>query len=122
MATNCYVRVLDNNTKRVYDVGPFINSGNEAFSGADSAINWIYKQIGLVKIQYPESTLIKHKWDYVKDDFYGPTADVKVEISNFIFEIFKLLPADTQNVINEQITDNLPTWYKDEKESHIDEN
>lgn len=114
MTTHCFVRVLDKNSDSIYDVGPFSHSGNEAFCKSESAINWIYKQIGIIKTQYPDSSLIKHNWSYIKDDFFGPKADVKVEIQNIVFETYNLLSPDTHNVINEQTTDEYPAWVKTE--------
>ena len=116
MPTHCYVRVYNGNTEKTYDVGPFEYSGNEAAFHTASAINWIYKQIGIIKTIYPDSPLIKHKWSYIKDDFLGPKADVIVEINNIIFETFNLLSSDMHNVIDEQTTYEYPDWAKNEND------
>jgi len=86
MAQKCYVKVYDGNTQNTYDVGPFDYSGNQVYIPTNnSAINWIYKQIGIVKTQHPEAPLIKHKWSYITDDFLDSEAHVKVEINNILF-------------------------------------
>lgn len=114
MTTPCYVKVLNKNNDESYDVGPFDFSGNELASNAASAINWIYKQIGIIKTRNPESPLIKHTWSYVRDEFLGPKANIKIEIDNIIFEIFSLVAPDRHNVIDEQTTQELPHWVKNE--------
>ncbi|MDN0106256.1 hypothetical protein QVN76_05050 [Yersinia rochesterensis] len=106
MTQNCYVKVTNNSKNEFYDVGPFINSGSQLFSESECAINWIYKQIGLIKVEYPEANLVKHRWCYLKDDFTGPFADIKVEISDFTFEIFTLVDYKYHNVISELVDEN----------------
>ncbi|GEM_PF-3488494 len=117
MTSYCYVRVHNGNTNESYDVGPFDYSGNESAFHTPSAINWIYKQIGIIKTKNPESPLIKHKWTYVKDDFFGPKADVKVEVNNITFETYTLVPPDRHNVVAEHTTYDYPDWVKHEDES-----
>lgn len=116
MKNHCYIRVYDGNVNKIYDVGPFDYSGNEPFFQTESAINWIYKQIGLIKTKYPDSPLIKHKWCYVKDDFSGSKVDIRVEINNIMFETFNLLSPETHNVIDEQTTYEYPDWVKTEND------
>lgn len=117
MAQKCYVKVYDGNTQKTYDVGPFDYSGNQVYTPANnSAINWIYKQIGIVKTQHPEAHLIKHKWSYITDAFLDSEAEVKVEINNILFEIFILTSPDTKNVINEKMHHEHPEWV--ENQSH----
>lgn len=106
MTNNCYVKVNNKTKDESYDVGPFIESGNEKFSDSESAINWIYKQIGLIKVINPDAILIKHKWNYLKDDFMGPSADIKVEIAEFTFEIFSLKDPRNHDVISEEFEEN----------------
>lgn len=117
MATPCYVRVCNGNTNESYDVGPFDYSGNDSAFHTPSAMNWIYKQIGIIQTKNPESPLIKHKWSYVKDDFFGPKADVKVEVNNITFEIFTLVQPDIHNVVEEHTTNDYPNWVINENES-----
>lgn len=113
MPTHCYVKVFDGNNGKGYDIGPFANSGNDLFSSNDSAINWIYKQIGLIKVNHPDTPLIKHKWLYMKDEFLDVSADVKVEIQNITFEIFNLI-SPSHNVIDELTSCEYPDWVKSE--------
>jgi len=88
-----------------YDVGPFDVSGGPRFS--DGAIDWIYKQIGLLKSKYPNAELIKHKWDYRNSGsgFLGEEAvvDINVEIAGFTFEIVPLKSPSSSRVIDELI-------------------
>jgi hypothetical protein len=89
-----------------YDVGPFEASGG-AFRMADSAIDWVYKQIGLLKSKYPDAILIKHRWNY-KAEGRGPfgdeaIVDIRVEIAGFTFEIVPLRTPKYTNVIEELI-------------------
>lgn len=106
MSKKCYVKVINNINNESYDVGPFIYSGNDSFSESESAIDWIYKQIGLIKVNNPDATLVKHRWNYKNDDFMGISADVKIEIDGFIFEIFELVDQRIQYVINESVEEN----------------
>jgi len=105
MPQNCYVKVTNTLKNEFYDVGPFINSGNDQFYDSHSAINWIYKQVGLIKVNTPDANLTKHRWDYSRDEL-GNSADIKIEISDFIFEIFNLISQDSHNVINELLVEN----------------
>lgn len=88
-----------------YNVGPFDVSGGLRFS--DGAIDWIYKQIGLLKSKFPDASLIKHHWDYKEKEagVFGDEAvvDVKVEIAGFTFEIIPLKHPKYTNVIEELI-------------------
>ncbi|MDT7849435.1 hypothetical protein Q9292_07420 [Methylophilus sp. VKM B-3414] len=90
-----------------YDVGPFEVSGALRFSDSDAAIDWIYKQIGLIKIQHPDASLIKHRWKYSQKSggIFGEDAvvDIKVEIAEFFFEIHPLKTPKYANVIDELI-------------------
>ena len=99
-----YVRVSENNESS-YDVGPFEVSGGLRFS--EGAIDWIYKQIGILKSKFPESVLIKHRWNYKEKGagVFGDEAvvDIKVEIAGFSFEIVPLKHPSYANVIEEQI-------------------
>lgn len=99
-----YVHVSGNN-ETSYDVGPFENSGGIRFS--EGAIDWIYKQIGILKSKFPESVLIKHRWNYKAKGagVFGEEAvvDIKVEIAGFSFEIVPLKNPSYANVIEEQI-------------------
>lgn len=104
MSKNCYVRVTNSINQEVYDVGPFSYSGNEPFTESESAITWIYKQIGLIKIQAPEATLIKHRWNYTNEPFDGAKADILVEIGGFNFEIINLVDYKYHNVLSELVT------------------
>lgn len=118
MTSKCYVKVCDENTHKTYDVGPFDYSGNEFFlQTSNSAINWIYKQIGIIKTQHPEAHLIKHKWTYIIDELCGAEAEVKVEIQNILFEIFILISPDTHNVTNENISHKYPDWVESQNYS-----
>ncbi|UNX69476.1 hypothetical protein [Klebsiella aerogenes] len=121
MAINSYVRVYNGNPDESYDVGPFGYGGNESAFHTPSAMNWIYKQIGIIKTKHPDSPLIKHRWSYIQDDFLGPKIDIKVEIHNIIFETFNLVSPEIHNVIDEQTTYEYPDWVKNEH-SHTDEN
>ncbi|HBL7013942.1 hypothetical protein [Serratia marcescens] len=104
MSQHCYVRVNNNIKNETYDVGPFNYSGNESCFESDSAISWIYKQIGLIKIQNPEAVLIKHRWNYTNDSFWGVKADVLIEIDCFSFEIINLAYYKHHDVLSELIT------------------
>lgn len=99
-----YVHVSENG-RDSYDVGPFEVSGGRRFS--DGAIDWIYKQIGILKSKFPESILKKHRWNYKEEssDIFGDEAvvDISVEIAGFSFEIVPLKNPHYANVIEEQI-------------------
>jgi len=111
MKMSCYVKVHNAKEQKIYDVGPFDYSGNQAFlETSNSAINWIYKQIGIIKTHHPEAPLIKHKWSYTLDEFLGAEAEVKVEIHDISFEIFILTSPDTHNVANENMNHAYPSW------------
>jgi hypothetical protein len=88
-----------------YDVGPFEVSGGLRFG--DGAIDWIYKQIGLIKTQHPDASLIKHRWNYSEKSggLFGESAivDIKVEIAGFFFEIHPLKTPKYAQVIDELI-------------------
>lgn len=88
-----------------YDVGPFDISGGCRFS--DGAIDWIYKQIGILKSKFPESVLVKHRWNYKAKGagVFGNEAvvDIKVELAGFTFEIVPLKTPTHTNVIEEQV-------------------
>jgi|GEM_PF-3927979 len=75
-----------------YDVGPFDVAGG--LRSSDGAIDWVYKQIGLLKSHFPEAILIKHRWNYKETGFTlladKTTVDIKVEIGGFTFEILPL--------------------------------
>lgn len=104
MTDNCYVRVTNNTKQEYYDIGPFSHSGNEPFSELESAINWVYRQIGLIKVQTPDAKLIKHRWNYDAETFFGSKADIYVEIGDFAFEIINLIDSKYYNVIEELFT------------------
>ena len=99
-----YVHVTSSNCES-YDVGPFEVSGGLAFD--NGAIDWIYKQIGLIKIQHPEAVLIKHQWNYKEksNDIFGEEAvvEVNIEIAGFSFVIHQLKTAKYTQVIDELI-------------------
>ena len=99
-----YVHVSENN-ETSYDVGPFEVSGGLRFS--EGAIDWIYKQIGILKSKFPDSVLIKHRWNYKEKGagVFGDEAvvDIKVEIAGFSLEIVPLKHPGYANVIEEQI-------------------
>ena len=99
-----YVHVSEN-IETSYDVGPFEVSGGRRFS--QGAIDWIYKQIGILKSKFPESVLIKHRWNYKEmgAGVFGDEAvvEIKVEIAWFSFEIVPLKHPGYANVIEEQI-------------------
>lgn len=88
-----------------YDVGPFEVSGGLRFS--DGAIDWIYKQVGLLKSKFPDASLIKHRWNYIEkgNGIFGDEAivDIKVEIAGFTFEIVPLKHPRYANVVSELI-------------------
>ena len=108
MSEKCFVKVSNNSNHTFYEVGPFEYSGNQIFNESNSAINWIYKQIGIIKTQSNDAELIKHKWNYNKNDFES-TAEIKVEIGNFIFETVILIDPQYHNVINETFATNANT-------------
>lgn len=122
MSQHCYVRVKDNIKNENYDVGPFSHSGNESFSESESAITWIYKQIGLIKIQTPDATLIKHRWNYTNEPFLGPKADVLIEIGDFNFEIINLVNYKYYNVLSELISQTDTYTAQDKNENALSEN
>lgn len=100
-----YVHVTSN-TGESYDVGPFEVSGGLRFS--DGAIDWVYKQIGLIKTHNPDASLIKHRWNYSEktDGIFGgenTIVDIKVEIAGFFFETHPLKSQKYMQVIDELI-------------------
>lgn len=109
---SCYVKIINSKDNSSYDVGPFQNSGSLIFSENKTAIDWIYKQLGLIKTMQPDAMLIKHRWIYKQDDATRASADIKVELGDFIFEIFNLESVDYKNVVCELIEDQntMPSW------------
>ncbi len=71
-----YVHVSKNNEVS-FDVGPFEVSGGVRF--CEGAIDWIYKQIGILKSQFPDAVLIRHRWDY-KEQGAGVFGDAAVVV------------------------------------------
>lgn len=87
-----------------YYVGPFEDAG-DSFSYGSAAIDWLYRQIGLLKTAYPDAKLVKHKWRYQEKahGFDRPVVEVSVEIADFFFEIRELRAPSFTNVIQEVI-------------------
>ncbi len=103
--TYFYVRVaMSDGQSR--DIGPF-----EALStflvSRNSAVDWIYLQIGMLKAQFPEATLIKHRWNYREKsrDIFSDAAvvDIKVEMAGFVFETIQLHAPGYSHVVSELI-------------------
>ena len=88
-----------------YSVGPFEINDGFAESSKSEAVNWIYKQIGIIKTIYPDSQLIKHRWDYGVDQsafVLERKVDIKVEILGYFFEVVSLKLPNSTNVIQEE--------------------
>lgn len=101
--TQYYVKV-NNPAGDEYYVGPFEEAG-DSFSFGRAAIDWLYRQIGLLKTANPDAKLVKNKWHYQEraSGFERPVVEVSVEIANFNFEIKELRPPAFTNVIQEVI-------------------
>lgn len=99
-----YVHVSESN-EFSYDVGPFEVSGGQRF--CEGAIDWVYKQIGILKSKFPESVLVKHRWNYKEQGagVFGDEAvvDIKVELAGYSFEIVALKHPGCFNVVEEEI-------------------
>lgn len=101
-----YVRVLS--PEGAYDVGPFEFSGGNRWS--DGAVDWLYKQIGLLKTKFIDASLVKHRWNYQEGDFLQvATVDIKVEIAGYTFEILPLKNPKYADVVQEDIEPRVPT-------------
>ena len=101
--THYYVQVSEPSGSK-YDVGPFAEAG-DSFSYGKAAIDWIYRQIGLLKTAHPDAELVKHKWHYRERDngFSDPAVEIEIELAGFKLEIKALKPPSFQNVIEERI-------------------
>jgi len=101
--THYYVHVIEPSGDD-YDVGPFEESGH-GFTYGKAAIDYLYRQIGLLKTAYPEDKLIKHMWHYkeAKDAFANPLVEIDVEIAKYRLSIKSLNPPAYKNVIDEII-------------------
>ncbi|OOC49849.1 hypothetical protein B0684_04030 [Thioalkalivibrio versutus] len=96
--THYYVQVQDPVGEEYY-VGPFAESGG-GFSVGRSAIDWVYKQVGVIMVADPNAELVKHRW-HVKENenfFDGPTVDVVVEIAGYCMEVKSLRPPAFTNI------------------------
>lgn len=98
--TYYFVNVQEPDGKQ-YDVGPF-PEGIDPFKHGSAAIDWIYRQVGILKVNEPNESLIKHEWYYKERDsgFSNPEVRVKVEISGYLFEIHELQSPSFKNVID----------------------
>ena len=101
--TNYYVHVTEASGGS-YDVGPFEESG-DGFTHGKAAIDWLYRQIGLIKTSFPKEELVKHKWHYkeAKDMFASPIVEIEVEIAGYKLSIKSLNHPAYKNVIDEVI-------------------
>lgn len=114
MERHFYVRVShsDENGTVSYDVGPFSTGSHPTIS--KSAISWIYQQIGLIKLKFPQAELVKHGWDYTEikgkelfSDVYSRITDldinIKIEIAGYEFTMFVLYGPEGVTVVEQQL-------------------
>ncbi len=94
-----------------FEVGPFDLAGG--LRGSGSAMDWLYRQLGLLMTHFPDARLIKHRWEYRESGFClladQTFVDVKLELAGFVFELLPiegdtpLRPPHTTDVIDELI-------------------
>lgn len=86
-----------------YDIGPF-DDVLGFISNDDTAIEWIYKQIGMLKIVTDSSELIKHKWNYTRPEssFADPIVEIDVEMCGYRL-VVKTLNAPDNNLVTESL-------------------
>lgn len=72
-----YLITVEHSNDLPYIVGPFLT--------ADETVNWIYNQIGSIKLASPELNLVKHKWIHQEDEsrFYPSKLEVIIEIGEY---------------------------------------
>lgn len=101
--THYYVQVNEPDSSEYY-VGPF-EEGGDSFSHGRAAIDWVYRQVGLLKVAYPDAQLIKDKWHYQESahGFEDPTVEVALVIAGYRMEIKILHPPAFKNLIQEEI-------------------
>jgi hypothetical protein len=103
--TYFYVRVAMSDGQ-LRDVGPF-EAVSSFLGGRNSAVDWVYLQMGMLKAQFPEATLIKHRWNYREQsgDIFSDDAvvDIKVEMAGFVFETIQLRAPNHSHVVGELI-------------------
>ncbi|WP_038051358.1 hypothetical protein [Thioalkalivibrio sp. ALJ1] len=101
--THYYVEVNEPEGGEYY-VGPFGEAG-DSFSHGRAAIDWVYRQVGLLKVANPDAELVKHRWHYQESEhgFDDPTVEIAVEIAGYRMEIKSLRPPAFCNVIEEPV-------------------
>lgn len=86
--TPCYVQVTRDDG-RLWDVGPFSRAGG--LGAPDSAVAWIYRQIGLLMTHHPQAELEKERWQYRESGFAllpdSVEVDVRLRIAGVVLEI-----------------------------------
>jgi len=84
----CYVRITPPHGA-TYAVGPFASAGG--IYCRDSAMAWIYRQIGLLKTHFPETPLHKLRWIYRESGFSlqadATEVDIAVSIAGYTLEV-----------------------------------
>lgn len=98
-----YVKINKPDNSEHY-IGPF-KEEHDSFSYARPVIDWIYRQVGLLKIANPSAELIKHKWHYQEQNggFDPPIVEIALEVAGYHMEIKTLQPFDSYNIITEYI-------------------
>jgi hypothetical protein len=88
MSNRCYVHVSTPSGEE-YDVGPFDDVKRFIPGEETTAIDWIYKQIGMIVVADPDSRLIKHSWSCPEKESYRtePNCKVRLGIAGFTMEV-----------------------------------
>lgn len=107
LKTKYFIRVYKKNEFN-YDVGPFDSFGGSDVLGLqNSAMAWVYQQIGLLATHYPEEKLVKDRWDYQVGGGFLPKGvfDVRVSFAAFSFEVLELV--STRHLVVEELIKNI---------------
>jgi hypothetical protein len=84
-----------------YYAGPFAHAKAD-FANGDSAIDWIYRQIGILKAANPDSHLVKHAWEFIERDggFFDARPNIRVEVGSIVMEVLTLASPGYTNVLD----------------------